>query len=91
MNKDTEVVNRPQKKQDLEVHAVGDQIVVYEAGPDLVHYLNPSAAMVLELCDGNHSPTDIAAIMQEAYGLTCSPIGEVNVCLIDLKKTGLIG
>jgi hypothetical protein len=91
MGNESSAMNRPQKKQGLEVHAVGDQIIVYEVGTDILHYLNPSAAMVLEFCDGNHSPTDIAAVMQEAYGLPCCPLGEVNICLIDLQKTGLIG
>lgn len=91
MDMENPAVNHFQKKQGLEMHAVGDQIVVYEAGTDIVHYLNPSAAMVLEFCDGNHSPTDIAAAMQEAYKLSSCPLGEVDVCLVDLQKSGLIG
>lgn len=72
------------------MHAVAGQFVIYEASADAVHYLNPSAALVLEFCDGDHSPSDIAAVVQEAYGLGSAPLCEVDGCLIDLQRTGLI-
>jgi len=47
----TSVINAdcPQRKEGLEVHTVSDQVVIYESGSDTVHYLNPTAAVVLEL------------------------------------------
>jgi hypothetical protein len=83
-------VDRPQKKDGLEMHEVGSQFVIYETGRDAIHYLNSTAALVLEFCDGNHSSAEIAALVQEAYGLPAAPLGEVSGCLSELRKTGLV-
>ena len=72
------------------MHTVSDQVVIYESASDTVHYLNPTAAVVLELCDGNRSPADIAGLVQEAYELSTPPVSEVNECLANLKASGLI-
>lgn len=90
MGNDTGADHHPQKADGLAMHAMDDQFVVYEASTDTIHYLNPSAALVLEFCDGDHSLSDIAAVVQETYGLDCAPLGEVDGCLVDLRKTGLI-
>ena len=88
----TSVINAdcPQRKEGLEVHTVSDQVEIYESGSDTVHYLNPTAAVVLELCDGSRSPADIVGLVQEAYGLSTPPVSEVNECLANLKASGLI-
>jgi len=82
---------RPQRKDGLEIHEIGNQFVVYDAGSDTIHTLNATAALVLEFCDGAHLPDEIAAAMQEAFGLQSSPLGEVGGCLVNLQQTGLIG
>jgi hypothetical protein len=82
---------RPQKKAGLEVHTLANQVVIYEIGSDSIHYLNPTAALVLEFCDGDHSPAEIANLVQEAYGLPAAPLLEVTGCLADLKTSGLVG
>jgi hypothetical protein len=74
------------KAQDLEIHIVDGQCVVYDTGADRVHYLNPTAALVLELCDGSRSVQQIAAFVQEAYELPASPIDEVNRCLRSFRE-----
>ena len=65
----------PQKKSGIEMHEVNGQFVVYESSRDAVHYLNPSAALVLELCDGSHSPDEIAALVGEALRKSCAGFG----------------
>jgi hypothetical protein len=77
------------KAQNLEIHIVDGQCVVYDTGADRVHYLNPTAALVLELCDGSRSAQQIAALVQEAYALPEAPIGEVNGCLRSLREMGI--
>ncbi len=34
-----------------------DGYVIYHAVEDMAHYLNPTAAVVFELCDGEHTPS----------------------------------
>jgi len=78
------------KADGVEVHAVAQQVAVYDPQADRLHYLNPTAALILELSDGSHSFRQIAALVQEAYGLAEAPMAEVEDCLSVLKKAGLI-
>jgi hypothetical protein len=36
----------------IEIREAPDGLVVYDAGRDRLHYLNPTAALLLESCDG---------------------------------------
>jgi hypothetical protein len=83
-------VDHPRKADGIEIHAVGDECAVYETAADRIHYLNPTAALILEFCDGNRSAAEIAALVQEAYGLPDAPLDEVNGCLNSLKETGIV-
>ena len=80
----------PRRIGGLEVHIVDEQIIVYEANSDRVHFLSPSAAMVLELCNGKHSVAEIVSLVGEMYALADAPLREVNDALIQLKGAGLI-
>ena len=74
----------------LECKEVIDGYVIYDDSRDLVHFLNPTAATVLELCDGKNDPLTIAAIMQAAYSLPQPPESDVEGCLEDLLSKGLV-
>jgi len=82
--------DQPRKIEGLEIHAVADRFVVYESGTDRIHYLNATAALVLEFCDGSHSLAEIAALVQEAYGLPSVPVSEVSDCLTSLQEAGIV-
>jgi len=81
---------RPQKADGLELHPLGEEVVVYEIHGDRLHYLNPSAALILEFCDGDHSPEGIAEVLREAYGMADDPSAEVTSCLAALRQAGLL-
>jgi hypothetical protein len=40
------------RAEGLDVDEVSDGYVIYQTGSDRVHYLNKTAAIVFELCDG---------------------------------------
>jgi hypothetical protein len=82
--------DHPLRKDGLEMHDLSGQFVIYEAGSDAIHYLNPTAVLVLEFCDGSHSPAAIAELLREAYGLPEAPRAEVDGCLELLKTSGLV-
>jgi hypothetical protein len=82
--------DHPQKLQGLEIHAVGDEVAVYEPEADRIHYLNPTAALILEFCDGEHSAAEIAALVQEAYSLPAAPLSEVHDCIATFQQTGIL-
>jgi hypothetical protein len=77
----------------IDINPVADGYVVYDPDRDRVHYLNHTAALVLELCNGQHTVADIADTLKEAYGPgdTGEPIGGlVGACVEQLCGLGLV-
>lgn len=80
----------PVRRDDLEINPVADGYVVYDPARDRVHYLNQTAALVLEFCDGHETPTGIAESVRAAYQLD-EPVDEqVTECIDRLCREGLI-
>ncbi len=80
----------PTKAEDLEVNEVADGYVVYHPARDRVHYLNHTAALVLEFCTGQNEPAEIVHMLQTAYDLPEPPEEETRECLGQLEDEGLI-
>jgi len=73
-----------------EVQDVPDGYVVYHAGTEKVHYLNPTAAIVYELCGERQTASAIAAYLRTAFSLPELPSDEVASCIAMLEKEGLV-
>jgi hypothetical protein len=80
----------PKRTDGIEVNAVADGYVVYDTARDRVHYLNHTAALVLEFCTGENSTDEIVRLLQVAFDLPEPPTREVNDCLDQLRAEGLI-
>lgn len=52
----------------LQINRLEDGCVVYQPEQDRVHFLNQTAALVLELCDGHHDCHAIEAQVAEHLG-----------------------
>jgi hypothetical protein len=76
--------------EEHEPTAVPVGYVIYQAARDMVHYLNPTAAIAYELCDGRHSARQIAEFIQKSFDLPEAPMGEVVECLATLRQEQLI-
>ena len=74
----------------LELHESDDGMIVYQDATDKVHYLNHTAAVVLQLCDGTRDVQQIAAAVAELFELAEPPISETKSCIDDLSREGLI-
>jgi len=74
----------------VEINKVADGYIVYQPARDRVHYLNHTATIVLELCNGQNSPGEIAGLLQSAYDLPVPPAAEVGACLDQLRAEGLV-
>jgi len=74
----------------LEVHEVPDGYIVYQNDRDRVHYLNKTAAIIFEFCDGKHEPDDIVARVAKAFELGPSAHDEIRAGLDSLVKEGLV-
>jgi Coenzyme PQQ synthesis protein D (PqqD) len=81
----------PVKADNLEVNEVPDGYVVYEGARDKVHYLNKTAAVVFELCDGEHEIEEIVLRVAELFNLEATACNsEVRNCVESLSKEGLV-
>jgi hypothetical protein len=74
----------------IEVQEVADGLMVYQAEPECVHHLNNTAAIVLELCDGNTTVPEISEQLAAVFGLTGVPAGATESCVADLRAKGVI-
>lgn len=75
---------------DLEVHEVPDGYIVYQSAVDNVCYLNKTAAITFEFCDGKLGVDDIITRVAKAFDLGASAHAEIKACLDSLVKEGLI-
>jgi hypothetical protein len=83
----TEVLVRA---DDLDVNEVPDGYVIYQTAADRVHYLNKTAAIVFELCDGARGADDIVARVSQMFELEGAADGEIEACIQSLLKEGLV-
>ena len=58
----------PRKIADLQTSAVGNEVLVHDTLHEKVHVLNATAARVLDLCDGETAPAQIAGALSREYG-----------------------
>lgn len=82
--------DRPRKSDDLQIDEVEDGFVVYQPDRARVHYLNPTAKLILELCDGTLTAPQIAGLISETYQLPDPPAREVDDALTTLQAEGLV-
>lgn len=80
----------PRKAEGIEITEVPDGFIVYQADRDRVHYLNATAVLVLELCNGTVRAGDIPALLRRAYELAEEPTAEVADYLERLLGEGLV-
>jgi hypothetical protein len=80
----------PRQSDDLDITPADDGYIIYQPELDRVHFLNPTAILILELCTGENSPEQIVDLVKQAYGLSDAPVAEVHEGLKQLKAEGLL-
>ncbi len=79
----------PRQVEGLEISSAADGFVVFDPDRDRVHYLNHTAILILELCDGENSVADIAGFLRDSYALPTPPLDEVRECVDNFVREGL--
>lgn len=74
----------------LEVNEVHDGYIVYHGSRESVCYLNKTAAIIFELCDGNLDTEEIIAHVGKMFDLSDSTHAEIRSCVDALIEEGLI-
>jgi hypothetical protein len=80
----------PSRADDIDMVETGDGLAVSRAGTERVHFVNHTAAIVLELCDGTKTDTEIAGVVGRLYDLPQPPEAEVADCLAQFREEGLV-
>jgi hypothetical protein len=86
----TLTAERPEQVGGLEINPAEDGYIIYQPDQDRVHYLNPTAVFILELCNGKNSVEEIVDAVKEAYGLPDRPVKVVQEALDKLKSENLL-
>ncbi len=82
--------DRPQQVAGTEITEFDQGLLVRLAGSETARRLNNTASVVFDLCDGDHTVTQIAGELAGAFGLGASPLAEVAACVAELRRTGIL-
>jgi Coenzyme PQQ synthesis protein D (PqqD) len=74
----------------LEINPAEDGFIIYQPEFDRVHFLNATAVLILELCNGKNSEQQIVELIEEAYSLKEKPAEIVREALAKMKDDGLL-
>jgi hypothetical protein len=74
--------DRPLKRGDIISRDMGTETLLYDARAEAIHLLNPTALLIWNLCDGNHSLQDMKGELMTAFSL----VAEHDV-LADIRQT----
>jgi PqqD family protein of HPr-rel-A system len=74
---------RPRLREDLTISFLGGEAVVYDPASHDLHHFNPTASLVLRLCDGTATVGELAADIAEAFRAPVSEVQEQVRRLID--------
>ena len=75
---------RPKVRPDLTIVELDGEAVVYDEETTDLHHLNPTATVVLGLCDGESTLKEISTDISLAFG---APIDEVEPQVRDLIRS----
>jgi hypothetical protein len=83
-------IGRPVQAAGLEVHEIASGLIVHRGGEDELHYLNNTAAVVFQLCDGTQTVPEITAQVALAFGMAEAPGELVEACVEDLRAKRVV-
>lgn len=69
---------------------VADGYLIYQPARERVHYLNPTAVIVYELCSAGKPVGLIESVVQKAFSLPEPPVEAVRNCIATLLDEGLL-
>jgi hypothetical protein len=81
----------PKQHSSVSEYEVDDDLVLYDPRNDNAHILNGTAAVVWWLCDGEHTPEQIASELAGLYELNPATVmTDVQTALASLEKARLV-
>ena len=82
----------PVRKDGISVTEIGDQVLLCGVDEEAIHFLNPTARLIWQLCDGRHSIDDIEHSIAERFDVseTTDVRGDIEATLATLVAKGLL-
>jgi PqqD family protein of HPr-rel-A system len=82
---------QPAKSADVLELDMGDGLILYNHDSSLVHHLNPSAALVWQLCDGEATVGQLATEIAEEYSLRSDEVvGQISAVIAEFDALDLV-
>ena len=82
---------KPRMRADLTLVELDQEAVVYDPMSGLVHYLNPMASLVFQLCDGTATVKETTADLAEANEVEPDAIAaDIRKLIKQFRDTGLV-
>jgi predicted ATPase len=60
---------KPRRKPKIMANDLGEQVALYSVEGRAVHVLNPTAHLIWDLCDGEHSLEDIEVAIRSSFAV----------------------
>jgi hypothetical protein len=60
---------RPVRKPGITVKDIGGETLLYSANEEAIHILNPTAQLIWELCDGEHTVEDMEQAIRANFSV----------------------
>ena len=82
----------PLRRPDVISQPAGQETLLYDPVADAVHALNRTAAAVWEMCDGQHTPADMAAHLCARFAIAPGRdvAADVQTALARFGQEGLL-
>ncbi len=84
-------LTRPCRCNNVEEHSLGDELLIYSSEQEMAFSLNCSSKAIWELCDGNHTLEEIAAMLGRRFG--CSGdvlLKDIDAAVSQFRQLGLL-
>ena len=84
-------MNKPQRLPDYRLEKMDDELLLFNPTKNKIMYCNDTASLIWELCDGERTAQEIAALLAGAYPESASAIaGDVDATLKQFQENGAI-
>lgn len=84
------MTGNPKQHPNLKIFESDDGYIIYHRQTDRVHFLNHTAVLLLEMCDGKHSVPQMVDLLARGYGLDQPPEQQVMDTINNFEQEGLI-
>lgn len=89
--KEAPMTAKPKRKENLVLEEIDEELLVADFSDAQLHVLNPTAAAIWEMCDGEHTIEQIADSLAEYFHLPAEEVRrDVAKVLAEFQEKGLV-